>query len=44
MFNGEIFNHRNLRSRLENEGVQFSTSHSDSEVILNGITRHGKIF
>ena len=44
MFNGEIFNHRNLRSRLENEGVQFSTSHSDSEVILNGITRHGKNF
>jgi asparagine synthase (glutamine-hydrolysing) len=34
VFNGEIFNHRELRQTLESKGVAFK-SHSDTEVILN---------
>ncbi len=34
VFNGEIFNYRELRARLEREGVQFN-SQSDTEVLLN---------
>lgn len=44
MFNGEIFNHKELRNELEKEGIQFYTNHSDSEVILNGISVFGKHF
>lgn len=35
VFNGEIYNHRTLRSELEQEGFRFKTDHSDTEVILN---------
>jgi len=41
MFNGEIFNHRTLRQELINEGVDFYTSHSDTEVVLNGLSHFG---
>tara|TARA_B100000035_G_scaffold39302_1_gene29640 strand:- start:35251 stop:37053 length:1803 start_codon:yes stop_codon:yes gene_type:complete len=41
MFNGEIYNHRELRKNLENENVEFKSSHSDTEVVLNGISKHG---
>ena len=41
VFNGEIFNHRNLRRELENQGIVFSTSHSDSEVVLLGLSYYG---
>lgn len=34
VFNGEIFNYRELRKELESKGVQF-TSASDTEVLLN---------
>jgi asparagine synthase (glutamine-hydrolysing) len=34
VFNGEIFNYRELRKDLENKGIQF-TSASDTEVLLN---------
>lgn len=44
MFNGEIYNHLELRKSLEKEGVFFNSSHSDSEVILNGLSLHGKKF
>ena len=44
LFNGEIFNHRELRSFLEKKGVQFQTSHSDTEVLLNGISQFGDKF
>lgn len=41
LFNGEIFNHKVLRNKLENEGIKFKTSHSDSEVVLKGISKYG---
>ena len=41
VFNGEIFNHRTLRRELENQGIVFSTSHSDSEVVLIGLSYYG---
>ena len=44
LFNGEIFNHRELRSFLEKKGIQFQTSHSDTEVLLNGISEFGDKF
>lgn len=44
LFNGEIFNHKELRSELENQGVLFKTSHSDTEVLLNGISYQGISF
>lgn len=34
VFNGEIFNALELRNRLKNRGVKFSTSHSDTETLL----------
>lgn len=36
VFNGEIFNHRELRRELEQNGCEFLTDHSDTEVILVG--------
>ena len=44
MFNGEIFNHHKLRKELESSGVVFNTNHSDTEVILNGLTKFGLDF
>src|SRR5688572_25042912 len=36
VFNGEIYNHAELRKELESLGCKFFTDHSDTEVILNG--------
>ena len=36
VFNGEIYNHRELRATLESAGMQFHTDHSDTECLLNG--------
>ena len=44
LFNGEIYNHNELRSELEKQGVSFKTSHSDTEVLLNGISYQGISF
>ena len=44
MFNGEIYNHRELRKNLESNGIVFSSSHSDSEVILHGLDLYGLKF
>ena len=41
-FNGEIYNHAEIRSELINEGYdQWKTDHSDTEVILNAYDRWG---
>lgn len=36
VFNGEIYNHRALRRELESLGAPFRSSHSDTEVLLQG--------
>lgn len=42
VFNGEIFNAADLRAELEAEGEIFFTAHSDTEVLLRLMARHGK--
>ncbi|MCE3258648.1 MAG: asparagine synthase (glutamine-hydrolyzing) [Bacteroidetes bacterium] len=34
-FNGEIYNHAEIRTELEAKGYKFRTSHSDTEMMLN---------
>ncbi|APY07155.1 asparagine synthase (glutamine-hydrolyzing) [Winogradskyella sp. J14-2] len=40
VFNGEIYNYRTIKSRLESEGVIFNTT-SDTEVILKAYEKYG---
>lgn len=42
VFNGEIFNAPDLRLELEQEGVLFSTDHSDTEVLIHLYARYGR--
>ena len=44
LFNGEIFNHQQLRLELEDKDIKFFTDHSDTEVLLNGISFYGLDF
>ena len=44
MFNGEIYNHKKLRKNLESYKINFKSSHSDSETLLNGLSYHGLDF
>ncbi len=44
MFNGEIYNHEELRDYLISKGCTFLTSHSDTEVVLNGLSLEGVDF
>jgi len=40
-FNGEIYNHMELRLELEAAGYQFRTDHSDTEVLVHGFSAWG---
>ncbi len=42
VFNGCIYNHRELRRELEARGSRFVTDHSDTEVLLHGWRAWGK--
>src|SRR5579871_5120476 len=42
IFNGEIYNHRDLRRELERCGHRFSTDHSDTEVLVHGWEQWGE--
>jgi len=44
LFNGEIFNHQYLRKELEKKNIKFFTDHSDTEVLLNGLSYYGLEF
>jgi len=42
VFNGEIYNFRELRRELTELGARFQTDHSDTEVLLHGYRRWGE--
>jgi asparagine synthase (glutamine-hydrolysing) len=42
VFNGEIYNHRELRKELETAGHRFMTDHSDTEVLVHGWEQWGE--
>jgi asparagine synthase (glutamine-hydrolysing) len=41
VFNGEIYNHADLRAELKTHGYIFQTDHSDTEVLLHGYRHWG---
>ncbi len=44
IFNGEIYNHLDLRKDLEREGAVFVTDHADTEVLLHAYRHWGDDF
>ena len=44
IFNGEIYNHQELRTLLKEAGCVFQTDHSDTEVLLHGYRTWGPDF
>ncbi len=41
IYNGEIYNHIEIRMELEKQGYVFQTDHSDTEVLLHGYRQWG---
>ena len=41
VFNGEIYNYKELRTEAEADGISFHT-HSDTEVLVNTIQKYGE--
>ena len=44
VFNGEIYNHQDLRRDLERRGHAFRTDHSDTETIVHLYEQHGDLW
>ena len=44
IFNGEIFNHNELRKELKNDGIEFRSLSSDTEVLFKGLINYGVNF
>jgi asparagine synthase (glutamine-hydrolysing) len=44
VFNGEIYNHAELRAELQERGCVFQTDHSDTEVLLHSYAQWGEGF
>src|SRR4030095_7435213 len=44
IFNGEIYNHAELRTELQAAGRVFQTDHSDTEVLLHAYAQWGDSF
>ncbi|KAB2640410.1 MAG: asparagine synthase (glutamine-hydrolyzing) [Verrucomicrobia bacterium] len=42
VFNGEIYNHSELKAELQSKGCRFQTDHSDTEVLLEGYREWGE--
>lgn len=42
VFNGEIYNHMEIREKLIKAGHKFSTDHSDTEVLIHGFEEYGE--
>ena len=42
VYNGEIYNHRELRKELQAKGHRFRTDHSDTEVLIHGYAEWGE--
>lgn len=42
VFNGEIYNHKELRIYLQGQGFNFLSDHSDTEVLLHGFRYWGR--
>jgi len=42
VFNGEIYNHNELRRELQGRGRRFLTDHSDTEVLVHGFAEWGE--
>ena len=44
LFNGEIFNHSELRQQMFLDGIKFNTKNSDTETLLMGLSVYGLKF